>query len=496
MVSNLEPRQVLGVGAETAYIQSHLLDKNGRVRDLDVVSRELDGTIVQFAYLDYEIGRHLQRPMTRGYPPKIFFSYRRESVAHIKWCEDLAGELQRAGYEVELDAIALPEENPSKEALAQYVGRLATADVALVVVTPGYVGTEREMRRWLFEEWTRIERLRIVGLLEIVGVVREGTYRNTMASFNPALDALIDLTGRDQADRRPVLDFFGTYRGPRIAPADRLLLAQNANSCIEACDQKNQATAALHLSHIARFEETEEFRVANVVYHAAFRSAGQAIQLAEEARAKPLAFSALAALAQGMWSADLDFSAFRAMAEIAESPSWWRGFFHLIMGETLMKRGFARSALNHLSWCVTVRLDGSLQQESALGAEFLDQAREDMSIAQRVIAQGGGTISAAVEPRPRRSDIRCDICGSHYSAAGWACALCGTLHAAGVKHCAMCGHDVISMRKLWFCPVCRTSFKNVHGHRIQSMLLSRRPGERFSVLWPYAKPVQNPFAGA
>lgn len=239
------------------------------------------------------------------------------------------------------------------------------------------------------------------------------------------------------------------------------------------------------------------YRVALAEISEGIRSAAEAdMKHAEEARAKPLAFSALADLADGMWRADLDFSAFRAMAEIAESPSWWRGFFHLIMGETLMKRGFARSALNHLSWCVTVRLDGSLEQDSALGAAFLDQAREDMSIAQRVIAQGGGTISAVVELRPRRSDIRCDICGSRYSAAGWACALCGTLHAAGVNHCAMCGHDVISMRKLWFCPVCRTSFKNVHGQRIQSMLLSRRPGERFSVLWPYAKPVQNPFAGA
>ena len=91
----------------------------------------------------------------------------------------------------------------------------------------------------------------------------------------------------------------------------------------------------------------QEFRVANVVYHAAFRSAGQAIQLADEARAKPLAFSALADLAEGMWCAESHFSAFRAMAEIAESPSWWPGLFFISSWARPTKRGFARSALNH-----------------------------------------------------------------------------------------------------------------------------------------------------
>jgi hypothetical protein len=131
VVSNLVPRQVSGVGPESQYIESHLLDKHGRVRDLNVVSREIGGDLLaQFAYVDHELGKQLRRPMARGYPPKIFISYRRESAEHIKWCEDLAGELKLAGYEVMLDELAIPAGKASPELLARFVGQLAAADVA------------------------------------------------------------------------------------------------------------------------------------------------------------------------------------------------------------------------------------------------------------------------------------------------------------------------------------------------------------------------------
>jgi TIR domain len=489
MVSNLVPRQVLGVGAETGFIESHLLDKNGRVRDLDEIRRDSGGTIAQFAYLDYELGRHLRQPMARGYPPRIFFSYRRETSEHVRWCKDLAGELHNAGYGVMLDALAIQEEDPSMETIARFVGQLATADVALVVVTPSYVGTEREMRQWMFEEWSRIEILRTVGLLEVVGVIRAGDFRNSMARFNPALDALIDLSGRNQADRRPVLDFFGEYRGPRIREADELLLAQNANACITASQQRDETKAATHLSRLQPFKETEEFRVADVSYNAFFRPQGRAIQLAEEARGKNLTFSALAEMAHGLWAADLDDYAFRPMAEIAQFPSWWRGFFHLIMGETLERRGFLHSALNHLSWCVTVQLEGTLEQFGALPDELLDQARDDIRTIQRIMAKGPAALPATAERRLPEPDKRCDVCGARYSSAGSACALCGTLHGHGVANCEMCGYDVVSWRKLIFCPVCRSGFfKSVQGRRVEHVVLPRTPGGPYSVLWPYANP--------
>jgi hypothetical protein len=44
--------------------------------------------------------------------------------------------------------------------LAQFVGQLATSDVALIILTPAYAGTETKLRTWMFEEWQRIEGLR------------------------------------------------------------------------------------------------------------------------------------------------------------------------------------------------------------------------------------------------------------------------------------------------------------------------------------------------
>lgn len=491
MVSNLSPRRVAGVGPESRYIESHLLDKRGRVRDLNKVNEEIGDFVAQFAYLDYELRQRLRRPMARGYPPRIFISYRRETPEHVQWCKDLAGELETAGYDVMLDALAVPEDNPSAEVLARFVGQLATADVALAVLTPSYVGTDGQMRRWIYEEWSRIDALRTWGLLEVVGIIRERKVRNSMITLNPGLDALIDLSGRNQSDRRPVLDFFGKYRGPRIPEADGLMLAQNASDCIVACrEQRDESAAATCLSRIKQFQETEEFRVANVSYHAAFRSPERARQLAEEARAKNPTFPASAEMAHSLWTADLDDYAFRAVAEIAESPSWWRGFFHLIMGETLQQRGFLLSALNHLNWCITVQLPGSWERLVRLPEELLDRVREDIRLIQGTIAKGPVALPSSAERRLPEPDRRCDVCGARYSSVGSACALCGTLHADGAANCEMCGYVIIPWQRMEFCPVCRKSFfKSVGGKRIGHLVLPRIPGDRFSVLWPYARPI-------
>jgi hypothetical protein len=187
---------------------------------LNVVSREVGGDLLaQFAYVDHELGKQLRRPMARGYPPKIFISYRRESAEHIKWCEDLAGELKLAGYEVMLDELAIPAGKASPELLARFVGQLAAADVALMIITPAATSTEHGIRRWMYEEWYRISALHTWGLLEIVGVIRERKTENPIIGFNPGLDPLIDLSDRNPADRRPVLADHPA--AARRGPADR-----------------------------------------------------------------------------------------------------------------------------------------------------------------------------------------------------------------------------------------------------------------------------------
>jgi hypothetical protein len=503
MVSNLVPRDNPDVGAESHYIDSHLLNKAGGLRDLKQVAKEIGDLSAQFAFIDYELREHLRRPMARGYPPRIFISYRRETPEHVRWCRELARALQNAGYQVLLDVLEIPD-NASPEVVGRFIGKLATADVVLAILTPSYPGTEsgppEGMRRWIFEEWARIHVLRDRGLLEVVGIIRagdwknsvrrrEGEWANVLVSFS-GMDAIIDLSARGPADLQPVLDFFGRYSGPRIPEADARLLAQHASACTTASRERDEPTAAAHLSRIQKFQQTEEFGVANVSYHAAFRSPQTAVQLFGQARAKNPTLPATAELVQSLWQADLDIHAFQTMAEIAEGPSWWQGEFHIYMAMILEQEGFLRSALNHLSWCSTTWPGLLGESPGPLTGERGQLVRGFTTEISAEIASGTAAFRKSPERRLRKLDKQCDVCRACYSTVGAACRLCGALYPKAGPHCNMCGAAVTSLRQLSFCPVCHWSFSAApDGVRAGHLVTPRFPAGRFSVLWPQGKSV-------
>jgi hypothetical protein len=503
MVSNLVPRENPDVGAESHYIDSHLLNKAGRLRDLKQVAEEIGNLSAQFAFIDYELREHLRRPMARGYPPRIFISYRRETPEHVRWCRELARALQNAGYQVLLDVLEIPD-NASPEVVGRFIGKLATADVVLAILTPSYPGTEsgppEGMRRWIFEEWARIDVLRGRGLLEVVGIIRagdwktsvrrrEGEWANVLVSFS-GMDALIDLSARGPADLQPVLDFFGRYSGPRIPEADARLLAQHASACTTASRERDEPTAAAHLSRIQKFQQTEEFGVANVSYHAAFRSPQTAVQLFGQARSKNPTLPATAELVESLWQADLDIHAFQTMAEIAEGPSRWQGEFHCYMAMILEQEGFLRSALNHLSWCSTIWPDLLGESPGPLTGARGQLVRRFTAEISAEIASGTAAFRKSPERRLRKLDKQCDVCRACYSTVGAACRLCGALHPEAGPHCNMCGTAVASLRQLSFCPVCHRSFSAApDGVRAGHLVTPRFPAGRFSVLWPQGKRV-------
>jgi len=480
----------MGLGGESRFVDSHLLDSAGRVRDWDVVAEEIGDATAQFAYLDYELREHLRKPMARGYPPKLFISYRRETPGHVAWCADLARKLEAAGYQVLLDALTFPEHNPSPAELARFVGQFAKTDVAVIVLTPAYAGTEDEMRRWLFEEAQRITSLRNTGMLEIVWIIREsGWYEDNPANAAPheILDAVIDLSDRADGDVGPVLEFFGQYEGPRLSDSEQDQLARDANSCILACRERDQLAAAAGLDAIRSYRDTEEYRIANAGYHAAFGSAEEAILLAEEVRRNNPTLSGSAALATSLWLADLDHYTFRIMAEITESPSLWRAQFHYQMSDILARQNLVRSAINQLSWLV--KQLGSQERRGADPDErnewLLSQAREQRAKLTR-LADTPSPLGLWMADGRLEPDQQCENCDARYCSAGGACALCGTLHPTQAKACWMCGEPVLLWANLPFCPVCRMSFAEDNGRRTAYSIIPRDPGHRFSVLWPQA----------
>jgi len=493
MVSNLIPlTSAKGLGGESAFVDDHLLDSAGRVRDWDTVAAEIGDATAQFTYLDYELREHLRKPMARGYPPKLFISYRRETPEHVRWCAGLARKLEAAGYKVLLDALEFPERDPSPEELARFVGRFATADVAVIVLTPEYVGTNDEMRRWIFEEWQRITSLRETGMLEIVWIVRgAGWYEHGLGhgQVGPigVFDAVIDLSDHAEGDDAPVLDFFGQYAGVRLSDSEQDQLARDASSCILACRERDEPTAAGSLDAIRGYPGTEEYRIANAAYHAAFRSPEQAIFLAEEIRKKNPTLPGSAALGTNLWLADLDHYAFRVLAEITESRSLWREVFRFYMSEILVSQSLARSAINHLGWLVKELESPARRQTGREGEDerLLGEAREELarlaSLADSPTPLGPWIADGRLE-----LDQQCEHCDARYSSSGGACAVCGTLHPAEAKTCWMCGEGVLLWPNLPFCPVCRMSFAEENGKRSAYSVIPRNPGQRFSVLWPQA----------
>jgi len=492
MVSNLIPLTgAKGLGGESALVDDHLLDSGGRVRDWGTVAEEIGDATAQFAYLDYELREHLRKPMARGYPPKLFISYRRETPEHVRWCASLSRKLEAAGYKVLLDALEFPEHDPSPEELARFVGRFATADVAVIVLTPEYVGTDDSMRRWIFEEWQRINSLRDIGLLEVVWIVREtGWYQAGQAhgQVGPigVFDAVIDLSDHAEGDDAPVLEFFGRYEGVRLSDSEQDELAREASSCLLACRKGDDRTAAGNLDAIRRYRGTEEYGIANAAYHAAFRTPEEAIFLSEEVRKRNPTLSGSAALGTNLWLADLDHYSFGILAEITESRSLWRTQLRYQMSDILVRQKMIHSAINQLSWLVK-ELGSDKRQRADPGRDewLLGEAREQRAKLTRM-ADTPAPLGPWTADGRLALDQQCEQCDARYGSSGAACAVCGTLHPPEAKTCWMCAGPVLLWENLPFCPVCRQGFAEDNGARAAYSVIQRDPGHRFSVLWPQA----------
>jgi hypothetical protein len=491
MAANLFPQPINGIGAEANFIDSHLLDENGRVRDLADVAREIGAGSAQLTYLDYRLRERLRTPTTRGYPPKIFISYRQETPEHVNWCVQLARALEAAGYEVLLDALALTRADPSPEDIGEFIGQL-DADVVLVVLTKSYVGDDHSMRQWLYEEWTRIVALRSMGLLEIIGVAREqGVDESSFVVPHNILDLVIDVSEiSGDAGRRKVLDFFGAYRGPRLTGDQAGLLAREAHDSIDASERRDEPAAAAYLARIEIFRDTEEFRLAEASYAAAFRPPEEAVQLVNAARKLNPTLSGSIVLARSLWLLDLDAQAFPIVAEVAETPSLWRGEAHYYMADILARLGFPRTARNHLTWCLTDKPRDIWEKAGSIPEEAHDMVRSGIERLDLALARPEREewpeqflFLRSTEDRVAALDRQCDTCQARYSSDGAVCILCGSLHPQATDRCEMCAYQVVGWNQLNFCPVCRHGL----GHSKQRFMVSPRgPGERFSVLWPQA----------
>jgi TIR domain len=476
MASYLNPRtEALGIGPEARYAEGDLFDSEGRLKSFEVLSEELGDMQAFLGLMELEIGSIMRRPHARGYPPRIFVSYRRESPEDIAWCDQLAQKLEANGYDVLLDERELGRSVldglPFAE-LARFMALLADSDVALVIASTGFVGESKSMRNWIFEEWSRIGYLDDMGLLEKVVVHRSGDIDDDgLFGRVGSRSAYIDLRA-DPEDHTPVLEFFGRYGGPRLDEAARARLGESAARAVELSLRRPPEVdgARRAFEAISDLADTEEHGVAEAHVRAAEGDRpGCRTAAIETLRRNPTLPSGFL-LARLLWLQDFDREAFAACAQLSEGPSFWRHFMRAIMGDVLVREGLFRAAMNQFTWCLVA--NGSPQLGgywSQCDPPALDDWRERLA-----------ELAGVVEPTPTAA---CPHCQAEFPQGWYACVYCGTTYPAG-EPCRMCDGDpphVPPITELSFCPVCRRGTTD-DGESYNANIVPREPKGAWSPL--------------
>jgi hypothetical protein len=446
MASYLAPiSNIYGVGPEAKHVD-RLFDDAGELRDFADLSAELGEMQASLGLLELELRERLRRPHARGYPPRLFISYRRGSDEDVAFAVRLAEELEANGYDVLLDERVLGPAAEDPREVAKFIGVLADVDVALLVVTDGYLqheGQENSMREWIFEELMRIKLLTDWGLLETVVVHRDGEIGGGI--FGPLRDrhGYVDLRAAP-SDPGPASACFEPWEGIRLDPEQRARLGDRAAEVVVASLQGGEANPEAALAAYAEIEDltgTEEQVVA---------AAHAALAAGDKRRMRELALDGLNRnptlpgaflLARLLWKNECHREAFTAFAALSEAPSLWRYGMREMMAATLVLANSPRAAVNQLRWC-------SAAQE---GATLKDPVLSELGIDVPATLDGLVADTFVVGAR------HCGRCAAEFP-PGWnACVHCGTTCPPG-EACGICAGDPPLMEDpgtLGFCPVCK-----------------------------------------
>lgn len=520
MASNLIPRILSGIGAEAQDVDEHVLDDNGRMRSFDEIVRRLSSpNWAAFAVLEHHIREALRKPRARGYPPRIFISYRRETSHHRAWCIELAKAIEALGYEIYLDELEI-EQNEPDDRVAEFVSKLADSDIALVVVTDSYLGQDNSMRAWLYHEWSRIQTLQGWGILEVILAVRSAKGPTPFMNLEASHSRLLSLRPSPD-DFTSILEFLGKYTGPHYSRDDQARLAATAASVIAEARAGNSVVARSQLAEISKLDETEEYRLARTYILAAEGDRDGAVEEAVSLIQTNPSLPTAAEAAKKLWLLDADLQAFPTLAEIAEIPSFWRLQTHYMMADILWRNGMPHAAINHFTWCLWAAGDENLdfsrapgmypEMEQNLRARlaklwFLVGDVEEYENYFSSVPEAGLTPlwddvalmleAAAIQSDPMtmiNASARCRFCRAIYFQNGWVCVVCGACYGRLPKDmsgqlandCRMCHKPgaVVLHKRVSFCVTCRTSREVFLDDRpTPVIMLTHGPGGVFSVL--------------
>lgn len=501
MASNIIPIEVPGVGAEAARLDEVTFDADGNPPPFEELALQFGDMQAFLILLELDMASRLRTPRTRGYPPRVFISYRRESVDHVDWCLRLADAIERAGYVPLIDERSFRE--GSMEELASFISTMVEADICIVVATTTYAGDGQSMRNWLFEEWERIRMLDRWGLTEVVIVDRDGSAFDLLGVGTIPLHwGVVDLSGEpDGVDI--VARHLGAYDGLVVPPADAERLGDELGSVLRDLAQDTVSAAALSaaeltLRQLDRWSGTEEHRLARTMLLLKSGHNDDALSAALELLQGDVTIPNATWLLVELWKADLEIPAFPHLAELAEEPSLRRSMLHAVLAEIFEALGADVTAAGHCAWCIAAVANRELNAEwgwtvgpaitaAARAAAIWERlGQPDIADVYRRISSGfdreaapahwllplweeSMALLAAAAPSCRR-------CGAVVVGAK-VCIRCAAGVSGAHDHCPLCEFPTAEPHALTFCPVCRF---RADGGRV--LFNDREPGARWSVL--------------
>ena len=192
-----------------------------------------------------------QRPRLRGYPPKVFISYRWEDESTMVWARQLARYLRQRGFHPYLDQEHQQNIGADGIGIGKYVARIVNSNIILVVVTPAYLAGE--LREWLTEEG-QVSRLMSHLSTEIIFLWKEGGELPDWGAAFPVVDM------RGNIDDFSLLDKFVDYQGLRFSETEEEELVQLLIDVQVLAEQGEAGTALSFLAKAEKFSGTEEYR--------------------------------------------------------------------------------------------------------------------------------------------------------------------------------------------------------------------------------------------
>jgi hypothetical protein len=305
----------------------------------------------------------------RGYPPKVFISYRWESDELRSWVARLGRHIEQRGFPVFLDQdVEVLRENDPVE-IGRFVSVIVDCQIIVCVFTPQYAAG-LSPRLWLFEERQLMNLLARRGV-RIVRLIKEGPPpEETMPtdvlssidwSKGVGLEAevpdhqgfLVDMTGAS-ADRFESLDPHLRDPGPQVPAEVQHRFRPWLERVVELHEAGDDRASTAEFARGSEFGETSEYR--RLAAHVALgqgetrKAAELALAAASDRNATPETLIDLAILLREL---DENKAALHALSRV---PWWlgeeWSWRVHFVQGDALDDLGSYIAALAHLRYAL------------------------------------------------------------------------------------------------------------------------------------------------